>query len=46
MTELHQRLRTGVPAATALAGAQQVLRSTGDPVDRATAAAFACLGAG
>lgn len=46
MTELHRRLRAGLPAASALAGAQQVLRSTGDPVDLATAAAFTCLGAG
>jgi CHAT domain-containing protein/tetratricopeptide (TPR) repeat protein len=46
MVHLHQRLRNGVPPARALHEAQVSLRAGGDPADLATAAAFACFGAG
>ncbi|MET7426459.1 CHAT domain-containing protein [Dactylosporangium sp. NPDC005555] len=46
MVHLHRLLRAGEAPAPALGAAQAALRAGGDPRDVATAAAFACLGAG
>jgi CHAT domain-containing protein len=45
MTALHERLRRGVPAATALADAQAEVISDGE-LALTAAGAFICLGAG
>jgi tetratricopeptide (TPR) repeat protein len=46
MLDLHARLRRGAGPAAALAGAQQQMRTGGDALALATAAAFHCIGAG
>lgn len=46
MLDLHHRMRSGEPPASALAGAQQVFARRDDGRAEATAAAFVCLGAG
>jgi CHAT domain-containing protein len=45
VVDLHRRLRAGTAPATALAGAQRTLAERG-ALAHATAAAFACFGAG
>jgi CHAT domain-containing protein len=46
MLDFHRRLRSGLPPAEALAGAQAVGLASGDDAAVAAAASFVCLGRG